>query len=62
MDEKEQFLIKIASAGIVEFRLTSLEEPDEANAEGLKAALENSLDKLNLNIERKTREVRKTTL
>ena len=35
----------------------SLEEPDEANAEGLKAALETSIMKLGVNIERKNREV-----
>ena len=35
----------------------SLEEPGEANAEGLKLALENSMLKLGLNIERKNREV-----
>ena len=35
----------------------SLEEPDKDNAEGLKLALENSILKLGLNIERKNREV-----
>ena len=34
-----------------------LEEPEEANTEGLKFALENSILKLGLNIERKNREV-----
>ena len=34
-----------------------LEEPEEANAEGLKLTLENSILKLGLNIERKNREV-----
>ena len=33
-----------------------LEEPEEANAEGLKLTLENSILKLGLNIERKNRE------
>ena len=35
----------------------SLAEPGEANAEGLKLALENSILKLGLNIERTNREV-----
>ena len=34
-----------------------LEEPEEADTEGLKFALENSILKLGLNIERKNREV-----
>ena len=34
-----------------------LEEPEEANTEGLKFAFENSILKLGLNIERKNREV-----
>ena len=33
------------------------EEPNEANAEGVKAALENLIMKLGLNIERKERKV-----
>lgn len=57
MDEKELFIIKTAHKGEVKFSVMSLEEPDEANAEGLKLALENSILKLGLNIERKEREV-----
>ena len=43
MDEKELFIMKSAHDGIVKFM--SLEEPEEANAEGLKAASENSIKK-----------------
>ena len=57
MDEKELYIIKTAHKGQAKFRVMSLEEPDEANAEGLKAALENSIMKLGLTIDRKEREV-----
>ena len=57
MDEKELFIIKTAHKGEVKFNVMSLEEPNEANAEGLKLALENSILKLGLIIERKDREV-----
>ena len=57
MDEKELFIIKTAHKGEVKFNFMSLEEPNEASAKGLKAALENSIMKLDLNIERKEREV-----
>ena len=53
MDEKELFIMKTAHKGEVKFHVMSLEEPKEANAEGLKAALETSLMKLGVNIERK---------
>ena len=57
MDEKELFNMKTAQKGEVKFHVMSLEEPDEANAEGLKAALETSIMKLGVNIERKNGEV-----
>ena len=57
MDEKELYIMKTAHTGEVKFHIMSLEEPDEATAEGLKAALENSIMKLGLNIERKNHEV-----
>ena len=57
MDEKELFIMKTAYKGEVRFHVMSLEEePDEANAEGLEAALETSIMKLGVNIERKNRE------
>ena len=49
--------MKTAHKRVVKFHLMSLEESDEANAEGQKAALENSIVKLGLNINRKEREV-----
>ena len=56
MDEKELFIMKTAHKGEVKFHVMSLKEPDEANEEGLKAALEPSLMKLRVNIKRKNRE------
>ena len=44
--------MKTAHKGEGKFHVMSLEEPDEANAEGLKAALETSILKLGVNIER----------
>ena len=57
MDKNELYIMKTAHKRVVKFHLMSLEEPDEANAEGQKAALENSIMKLGLNINRKEREV-----
>ena len=57
MDEKEVFIIKTTHKGEVKFNAIPSEEPNEANAEGVKAALENSIMKFGLNIERKEREV-----
>ena len=57
MDKKELFIIKTAHKGEVKFNVMSLEEPNKANAVGLKAALENLIMKLGLNIERKERKV-----
>ena len=45
MDKKELFIIKTAHKGEVEFNVMSLEEPNKANANGLKDALENSIMK-----------------
>ena len=50
---KKLFLIKTACKGEVKFSIMSLEEPQEANAEWLELASENSILKLGLNIERK---------
>ena len=57
MDEKELFITKTDHKSEVKSSLMLLEEPEKANAEGLKLALENSILKLELNIERKNREV-----
>ena len=53
MDEKGLFIIKTAHKGKVKFNVMSLEEPNEPNAKGLKATLENSIMKLGLNIKKK---------
>ena len=50
-DEKELFLMKLAPEGKVKFRTMSLEEPENTNAVWLKKALNNSFQKLNLEIE-----------
>ena len=55
MGEKKQFVIRTMHKGEVKSTLMSLEESKEAYAEGLKAALENLILKLGLNIERKER-------
>ena len=55
MDEKEPFIIKTAYKGEVNFSVISLEEPEEANAEGLKLVIEDSILKLGWNIKRKNR-------
>ena len=57
IDVKELFIIKTAHKGEVKFNDMSLEEPNKVNAKSLKAALENSILKLGLNIERKETEV-----
>ena len=50
MDEKELFIMKTAHKGEVKFHVMSLEEPVEANAEGLKAALKTFIMKRGINI------------
>ena len=55
MDEKELFIIKTARKDEVKFSIMSLKEPEEANPERLKLALENLILKLGLNIERKNK-------
>ena len=57
MDKKELFIIKTAHKGEVKFNVISLEETNKASAVGLKAALENLIMKLGLNIKRKERQV-----
>ena len=57
MDEKELFLIKTAPSGIPKFSVMSLEEVEDGDAEGLKVALEKSLEKLSLTKEGKLQEI-----
>ena len=49
--------MKTAHNGKVKFHIISMEEPDEANAEGLKAALEKSIMKSGLVVNRKEQKV-----
>ena len=53
IDEKELFIMKTAHKGEVKFHVMSIEQPDEANAKGLKAVLETSIMKLGVTIERR---------
>ena len=57
IDEKELFLIKAASSGTLKFWIISLEEVENADAEGLKVALKKSVSKLNLTKERRLQEI-----
>ena len=57
MDEKELFVIKTADTRIPKCSVLSLEEVEEADAEGLKMSLEKSLSKLNLNFPRENKEI-----
>ena len=57
VDEKELFVIKMCVDGQPTFNVMSLEEPEECNAEGIKAAMENSISKMNFNFERKDKEI-----
>ena len=50
LDEKELFLIKTTSEGIPKFSIMLLEEPEDANAEGLKVSMEHYFKKLELPI------------
>ncbi len=43
--------------GYPTFNVMSLEEPEECNAQGIKEAMENSLSKMNFNLERKDKEI-----
>ena len=56
-DEKELFLMKTAADGIPKFSIMSLEEPDDADAEGLKVAMDKSFEKLALTINRRDHEI-----
>ena len=40
LDEKELYIIKLCAGGVPKYEAMSLEEPNEANAEGLKESFE----------------------
>ena len=57
MDEKELFFNKNCSLCYFNFSIMNLEEVKDADAEGLKVALQKSLEKLSLTKERKLQEI-----
>lgn len=57
MDEKELFLIKTCNSGKPCINVMSLEEVKDANAMGLKIALDKSVDKMEFSFERKNKEI-----
>ena len=57
VDEKELFIMKTCVQGKPTFNVMSLEEPDECNADGINEAMKNSINKLNFNFERKSKEI-----
>ena len=57
LDEKELYIIKLCVGGVPKYEVVSLEEPNEANAEGLKESFENSISKMEFNFECKDKEI-----
>ena len=57
MDEKELYLIKTCDNSKARFDVLALEQPDDANANGLKNSLDNTLSKGNFTFECKHREI-----
>ena len=57
VDEKELYIIKTCLNGKPLFQVISLEEPEEGNAEGLQAALENALSKMEFTLSREDKEI-----
>ena len=53
------FINKCSSnpTGVPDFALMTVEEPEDADADGLKIAMENSFEKLELTIDRKEHEI-----
>ena len=57
MDEKELYIIKTCGNGKARFDVLALEQPDDANANGLKNSLDNALSKGNFTFEHKHHEI-----
>ena len=57
LDEKELFVLKYCASGVPSYNIMSLEEQDEANAEGLESAMKSSFGKLKLEFDRKEKEI-----
>ena len=57
MDEKELYVIKTYDSGEARFDVLALQQPDDANANGLKNSLDNALSKGNFTFEHKHHEI-----
>ena len=57
MDENELFLIKTCDLGKPSYSVLAPEQPDDADAEGLKSSLDNTVKKAKFSIDRKSREI-----
>ena len=57
MDEKELYVIKSCNNGKARFDVLALDQPDDANANGLKNSLDDALSKGNFTFEHKRREI-----
>ena len=56
-DEKELYVIKTCDGGTPRFDVFALEEPNDVDANGLKAALDHAFDKGNFQFKRSEREI-----
>ena len=56
IDEKELYLIKTCDLGKPSYNVLALEQPNDADAEGLKSSLDNAVKKANFPIDQKLQE------
>ena len=57
MDEKEVYIIKTCDKGTPRYDVLALEQPDDANALGLKKSLDDAVSKAKFTFDRKNREI-----
>lgn len=57
MDEKEVYVIKTCNQGKPRFDVLALQQPEDADAKGLKSSLDCAIDKAKLTVDRKSREI-----
>jgi hypothetical protein len=57
MDEKEVYVIKTCDQGKPRFDVLALQQPEDADAKGLKSSLDCAIDKAKLTVDRKSREI-----
>ena len=57
MDEKEVYVIKTCDKGKPRFDILALQQPEDADAKGLKSSLDCAIDKAKLTVDRKSREI-----